>query len=309
MNRFMGRYINTHLRYIIVMSIAVIASVMVLSQKQLKAYAASVVMGHGTIGEKGKMVGTKAGDQSGREVCLMNYTYHKGGWSGWTFVARANEAEVAKKIAKSMEAVCKNDKVGYGKDGPSVFDAAKKVNYDLSKIKKKSNGDCFDIMGVCLYAAGIHISSPTALPYSDCFKIYRGKDYCTKSSKLQPGDILVTLNKKHRHVAVVVTSPNKSKGADPNPTSPYKKGTRYKVVDSTYTYRGPGGDYAMYGYEELSSSGRMIAKADTGYVSYFEGKNLAYIPADTIVTCLEARRKWIRTSAGWISGEAITLAP
>lgn len=255
-----------------------------------------VVIGQATIGEKGKMYGTKPGDQSGYEVSTMNFTYRKGGWSGWTLVARAKDAAAAKKIAKAMKQACENDKIGYGKDGRQLYDEAQTVDFDLSKIKKKVNCDCYSLTATCAAAAGLNIS-PFYLEDSDTFKTFTSNAYCTKPNKLQPGDILVTLNRKHSHVAVVVSSPNKAKGGDPNPKSSYKKGVKYRLLTDQYTHIGAGSDYFYYEYDNLSASGRKIAVIDEFEEGYTE------IKAGMVVKCLEARRNWIRTSAGWIKGD------
>lgn len=306
MNKLARRCLCLKFHCLMVLVMTIVVSVLVIYQPRHIIYAANVVIGHATIGEKGKKVGTKPGDQSGKEVCLMNYTYHKGGWSDWNYVARANEPEVAIKIAKSMEMLCKNDKIGYGQDGPQAYKEAKKVNFDLTKMNKKTNGDCFDMVAICLCAAGTpNLLSIGHLEYSDTFKVYKGKDYRTKPDKLQPGDILITSRSKHSHGAVVVYSSNKATGADPHPTSSFKKGARYTVTKAAFTYKGPGSAYELCSYHKLSSEGKALARFSNDFASVMMNVDDAYIPADTEVTCLEAKRNWIRTVAGWIDGETI----
>ena len=141
-----------------------------------KVYAKSkkkIMIGHGTVGEKGKTSGTKPGDQSGKEVCTSKFSYKKGSWSGWTYVARANDAETARLLARAMKQACKNNKIDYGKNGPHLYDAAMQVNFDLSKITTKVNCDCFSLVEACLAAAGVS-AMPDALRYNDSFTIYTG---------------------------------------------------------------------------------------------------------------------------------------
>ena len=94
-------------------------------------------------------------------------------------------------------------------------------------------------------------------------------------------------------MAIVVSSPNKVTGADPNPTSPYRAGVRYRLLDTQHTQVKPGMGYAYYRYNQLWPAAREIA------IDYYSN---AAIEAGTVVTCLEARKNRIRTEAGWILG-------
>lgn len=109
----------------------------------------AVRIGHASISEKGTINGTK-GDSTGNEVCIRTW-YDK----GWDFVAIHPDANIREKHAQAMEAACANNKIGYGQgDRNTANTEAKKVGYDLSKIKTACNTDCSALQNLCAVAAG-----------------------------------------------------------------------------------------------------------------------------------------------------------
>ena len=68
----------------------------------------AVKIGHASIDESGKFAGGKAGDQTGKEICIRNW-YNK----GWTVLLRAKDPAVRRRIAQSCTAACNNDNLGY----------------------------------------------------------------------------------------------------------------------------------------------------------------------------------------------------
>ncbi len=109
----------------------------------------SVRIGHASISEKGTINGTK-GDQTGGEVCIRTF-YIK----PWDFAAIHPDANVREKHARSVEAGCANDNIGYGQgDRNTLNTEAKKVGYDLSKITTPCNTDCSEFQNVCAVASG-----------------------------------------------------------------------------------------------------------------------------------------------------------
>lgn len=108
----------------------------------------SVRIGHASISEKGTINGAK-GDSTGKEVCIRDW-YSK----PWDYVAIHPDAGVRERHAKAVEAGCKNDNIGYGQNDRNTLNTeAKKVDYDLSKIKVKCNTDCSEFQNVCAVAA------------------------------------------------------------------------------------------------------------------------------------------------------------
>lgn len=112
---------------------------------------ATVKIGHASISENGTTSG-KAGDQTGKEVCIRDW-YDK----QWDFMAIHPDAKVREKHAKAVEAACINDNIGYNwfgeNDRNSLNKLAKAVSYDLSKVGK-CNCDCSSLQNVAAVASG-----------------------------------------------------------------------------------------------------------------------------------------------------------
>lgn len=250
-----------------------------------------VKIAHATCDEKGKLVGKKPGDQTGTEVCITPFTYQKGNWNEWGYVVRARDPKTAKKIAKAAKAGAANDNIGYGMTGPDLYEYAEKKDFDLSKVKKKVNCHCVGFATACAAYAGLENWTEET---NDTFRVYTAKSYVKTGKKLQPGDIIITDTSNAHHVAVVVESPNKAVGVPSKTKSPYKKGRKYIVKETSYTMTGPGLWYRVNKYGDLSRKGKKMAVSEDGYACLEEGK---------IVKCLEVRGNWIRTAAGWILGK------
>lgn len=156
----------------------------------------SVLIGHASISENGTVNGAK-GDQTKREVCTRTF-YSK----PWDFVAIHPDSKVREKHAKAIEAGCKNDNIGYSQaDRNSLNIEAKKVNYDLSKIKVKCNTDCSEFQNVAAVASGAkgvtHASNgwtTSTMKFalkSAGYKIVEDKSYLTSESYCVRGAIYV----------------------------------------------------------------------------------------------------------------------
>ena len=68
----------------------------------------SVIVGSARINEYGEISGGKPGDQTGRECGTDEWYLHSLGW----VVIRAKDSVVREKIARNMQAICDNDKIG-----------------------------------------------------------------------------------------------------------------------------------------------------------------------------------------------------
>ena len=168
-----------------------------------------VTLAHAKNDERGRAsydsYGAKPGDQKGNEVAMDSYF----SYSGWTYVARPKNAAAAKAIAKQAINGCKNNKIGYGKDGLQLYDAAEEVGFKLKNIKKKCHTDCFQFVATCCAAAGLHTDPIYAgreedykeeedfdNPYTE-FIIFRDKAHRRTASLLKVGDILVREGRNH----------------------------------------------------------------------------------------------------------------
>jgi hypothetical protein len=155
----------------------------------------AIKIGHSPKDENGKIAGGRAGDQTGKEVCIRSW-YN----GSWDFVARFKDKAKAEKAAKACEDACNNPNVGYDQGGRnSLRTEAKKVDYQLGKITTPCESDCSSFMGVCVEAAGIRLpegNGPTTrtlrrtLEATGEFEILTAEKYLTSDKYLQRSDIL-----------------------------------------------------------------------------------------------------------------------
>lgn len=109
----------------------------------------TVLIGHASISETGRINGAK-GDSTSKEVCTRTW-YSK----PWDFMAIHPDAKVREKHAKAVEDACANNYIGYGQsDRNTANTEAKKVNYDISKIKTKCNTDCSALQNLAAVVSG-----------------------------------------------------------------------------------------------------------------------------------------------------------
>lgn len=109
----------------------------------------SVLIGHASIAETGGVYG-QPGDQTGREVCTRSW------WAnGWDYMAIHPDPQVRERHARAVEAACANDCVGYSWDSRnSLYQQAKAVGMDISKIRTRCNCDCSSLQNCAAVASG-----------------------------------------------------------------------------------------------------------------------------------------------------------
>jgi len=157
-------------------------------------------IGHAASDERGKYSCGKAGDQTGKEVCTRTW-YNR----PWNVVLIHPDSKVREAIAKAMEAACANDHIGYDQDASntndagrySLFKEARKVGFDLSKIKNNCETDCSNLVAACCNAAGLEVSEyiytgneKSALTKVG-FKAYTDSKYLTSPDYLPRGAVLL----------------------------------------------------------------------------------------------------------------------
>lgn len=155
----------------------------------------AIKIGHSSKDENGRISGGKAGDQTGKEVCIRSW--YNGGWS---FVARFKDRAKAARAAAACEHACNNPNVGHDQGGRNSLRAeAKKVGYFLNLIKTPCESDCSSFMGVCVEAAGIPLpegNGPTTrtlrqiLEATGEFEILTAEKYLVSDKHLMEADIL-----------------------------------------------------------------------------------------------------------------------
>ena len=168
-----------------------------------------VKIGHARSDENNKAKGGKAGDQTDRELVIQDWYNRE-----WSAVFRAKDAKVAEKIAKAMEQACANNNIGYDQGQRiTLFENAKKYNFNITKITEKCECDCSSLVSVCVNAAGISVSrdmytgnQKKVLSSTGKFDIFTDTKYLTKADNLKRGDILLATG----HTAVVLFSEDNS---------------------------------------------------------------------------------------------------
>lgn len=193
----------------------------------------SVMIGHAGSNEWGATHGGAPGDQTGTEVYIRTW-YNR----PWNVMFRPKDTKVAEKIAVAMEQACANDNIGYNQNNRvSLYDAAKALNWDLSKITKKVDTDCSALVAVCCNAAGLNVSKDNwtgvqkqNLMNTGAFTQYTASKYLTQSDYLKRGDILLY---EGHHTAVVLTNGSKT---EPN-TDYTGKGIGYATATTSMNIR------------------------------------------------------------------------
>lgn len=116
----------------------------------------AIKIGHATKNENGKAYGGAAGDQTGKEVCIISW--YKGGWHT---VLRPKSQDLAEKSAAACEAACANENLGYDmavSQRNTLQAEAVKHDHDLAKIDKPCEADCATFMQVCAIAGGANLT-------------------------------------------------------------------------------------------------------------------------------------------------------
>lgn len=170
----------------------------------------SVLIAHASIDENKQIKGGAAGDQTGKEVCIRSW-YNK----PWNVLIRFKDPNKAEKLARDMEWAAANDNIGYDQlQRNTLLTEARKVNFNLSKIKVKCETDCSALVAVCCMYAGVPESDltykgncattrtlRTMLTATGIVEVYTSPLYLTKTDRLKRGDILL---KEGSHVVVVI---------------------------------------------------------------------------------------------------------
>ncbi|HNX63314.1 MAG TPA: GH25 family lysozyme [Candidatus Limiplasma sp.] len=167
----------------------------------------AVIVGSARIDENGKARGGKAGDQTGRELSTQAW-YDR--WTNPWVLLRPKLAAHAEKIAVCMERACANQRIGYDQGGrDTLYNAARLVGFDVSKVTSAVETDCSALVRVCCAYAGITVRNfrttdeATVLVATGHFEKLTAVKYIHSSTYLRRGDILVT--KRQGHTVVVLS--------------------------------------------------------------------------------------------------------
>lgn len=170
-----------------------------------------ISIAHASIDENGKAKGGKAGDQTGKEVCIRTW-YSK----PWNCVIRFHDPDMREKVAIAMENAAKNNKIGYDQNQRNtLLNAVRRLGYDPRNATSPVETDCSALVTVaCIYAG---IAEDALVKGGNCattstlksrlkatgeVTIFTAKEYTRDTEKLLRGDILLA---EGHHVAVVVS--------------------------------------------------------------------------------------------------------
>ena len=228
----------------------------------------TVKIGHARSDENNKARGGKVGDQTGKEVVIQDW-YKR----DWTAVFRAKDSKAAEKTAKAMEQACNNNNIGYDQGQRTVlYEKAKELKWDLTKIKEKCECDCSSLVAVCVNAAGIKISKDmytgnqkAVLSATGKFEILTDSKYLTKADYLKRGDILLGPG----HTAIVVSD-----------------NTIYDKIDSAKSF-----SKALAGIYKVTAT-KLNIRCGAGTLK----KAIIVIPKGTEVTCYGYYTKALNTT-------------
>lgn len=259
----------------------------------------SVKIGHARYGESGS-TNQKAGDSTGREVCI-------GTWysmdSAKSYVLRPKTRTLAEAQAQACEAGCANNHIGYDMANRNTMHTqAKKVSYNLAEIETDCETDCSAFMTACAIAAGVTDleytgNAPTTSTMRTKFEetgkyeVLTDKKYLTSSKYLVRGDITV---KPGSHTFMVLSNGSAVASGTLASAPVYTVGKNYTLQVELKVRSGPGTNYAAKTHSQLSAGGQSHDADGDGALD-----------KGTVITCQEVRQAgediWIRCPSGWLA--------
>lgn len=153
--------------------------------------------------ENGRFSGGRAGNQTGKEISKQEWYLHSKGWR----VFRCKDQLRRNLIADNMIYASENLHIGYDQDeNYTLWDVAKKCNYDCRLVTTNCETDCARLVRVCLAYAGIFVpdfyTATEAYELAKCGMFDEMPFAETNPNLLMRGDILVTKTKGHTVIVV-----------------------------------------------------------------------------------------------------------
>lgn len=189
----------------------------------------AVKIGHAVMDENGKAGygGEKAGDQTGKEICIRNW--YNGGWNVYL---ECTDGELAKKAAEIMEEICNDPSYGYSQ--PRRWDGYKSIKKNGGNIAKGSGGfDCSSLViaayvlaGLKMVADGYTGNMRARLLATGKFRLYQDSKHLTSDKYATVGGIYL---KEGSHVVMALED-----GSEVSKTLYFKKytGKSGSIVDA-----------------------------------------------------------------------------
>ena len=165
---------------------------------------------HASIDENKNTKGGKAGDQTGKEVCVREW------WDkGWNKVLRHPDERIGNKAANIAQMLCECNKVGYDQNERNTLHTElKKVGYNVGQYINNgipTETDCSAFVTLCYIASGIKEleyegNAPTtrnmANKFVKCgFNEIADSRYLKSPDYLRKGDIIL---KEGSHVVITL---------------------------------------------------------------------------------------------------------
>lgn len=115
-----------------------------------------VKIGHASIDENRKISGGKAGDQTGKEVCIRDW--YSGPIGGWNVLLVCTDTVIAQRAADYMRAICEDNDFGYDQSQRTtgyltIVDAKGKVSNAAP-----GEFDCSSLAAACYKLAGLNVT-------------------------------------------------------------------------------------------------------------------------------------------------------
>lgn len=134
---------------------------------------------HASIDENGKVSGGKAGDQTGKEVCIRTcYS------NNWHYVLRVQNQAVRTQFGNNMIDIAKNENIGYNQaKRNTLLTQALKTDFDFAAIKTPCDCDCSSGVATCLLGAIYKVLGQQA--YENAYKILVNSGNCATTRTLR----------------------------------------------------------------------------------------------------------------------------
>lgn len=245
-----------------------------------------------SIDENGHTHGGRAGNQAAELRTGAYYDF------GQSVIIRANDPDIAHKIADAVYQIAINKKVGYDQyQRETLFVALQRVGWDPAKLQELCECDCSEL-GV----VGINCAYNKALISADTYSlnivsraVKTGKFEqikITKSTTIKQGDIIVAPGK---HVIIAIGSLETPAGA-----CMYQRGKTYTLRGNMNVRAGAGKNKRLKKVSEVTADARK-------HVVNPDPRAAAVLKKGTRVTCkdvivLKNGDIWLRIPSGYICG-------
>lgn len=168
-----------------------------------------VKIGHASIDENGKISGGKAGDQTGKEVCIRDWYSGK-----WNVLLVCTDTVVANSATNYMKAICEDNDFGYDQ-GQRTTGYLAIVNAN-GKVANATPGefDCSSLVASCYKLAGLNVNVNcttrnlrAALLATGKFVAYTDSAHLTSDAYALPGSVYL---KEGEHVVMALGTGSKA---------------------------------------------------------------------------------------------------